>query len=955
VRIPDFRPDIEGLRALALAIVLLAHAGVAAAGGGYVGVDVFFVISGFLITQLLVSELDRTGRVSLTRFYARRIKRLMPQAVTAIVAVALVSSLLLPPVQADSVAADVMAAGVYAMNWHLSAEAVDYFASGAADGPLDHFWSLAVEEQFYLLWPVLLLAVGRRRRVLVALLGALAAASLLHAIRRTGVAPEQAYYSAAARAWELALGGLLALGLAGRRLPRRSAVAAAWGGVAAIAAATVTFDAATAVPALPALLPALGAAALLAAGTSATAAAPTRALSLRPVRWVGQRSYAWYVWHWPVLIFAAAAFGPLSAAAGLAVVAGSLIPAIVTHRWIEEPIRRSNVHLRMPRITLAAAPAATALVIACGVALTWTISSPPILAAEQVEGAAQLRRTRTVQAAAAALRPTPRDADADRGRAYEDGCLVGANATRSPACVYGLRGSQTTVVLFGDSHAMQYFPALERIAVRHRWRLVELTKAGCPPPRVHVIFAPARREYPECDAWREHALRRIERERPALVVTTASVQYRVVAGAHRLGAEASMRALADGYAPTLRRLRSAAGSVAVLTDAPHPPWDVPACVSAALDDLRRCAFPRSRAVARAVAVSAAAQRVDGVRVIDLTAQFCLPDVCPAVIGDVLVYRNSGHVTATYAETLTPWLDRRLAALDAAPAGAVRLEATTRLQRSAHRVWPAPGRADADRSHAYYDGCLVPRSGTRSPTCAYGRRGSPTTVVLFGDSHALQYFPALDPIARARGWRLVQLTKAGCSPLGSPACRRWRTYALDRIEHVERPALVVAAGSTHYRPRAGRRASDRALVRGYARTLQHLTRIAPRVAVIRDSPRPPFDVPDCVATAMGDLRRCAFARPGGPDVIRSAAQRVDGVTLIDPLSRLCPRRLCPPVIGNVLVYRGAAHITATYARTMSAWLDRQLPRQVETSPSSNARRTTSARLRLGGRSSTSNSS
>ena len=899
---PDHRPDIEGLRALALAIVLLAHAGVAVTGGGYVGVDVFFVISGFLITQLLVAELHRTGRVSLTRFYARRIKRLMPQAVTAIVAVALVSSLLLSPVQADGVAADVLAAGAYAMNWHLSAEAVDYFATGAQDGPLDHFWSLAVEEQFYLLWPLLLLAVGPRRRLLVAVLGLVAAASLLHAIRRVGVAPEQAYFSAPARAWELALGGLLALALAGRRLPRRAAVAAAWGGVAAIAVATVTFDAATAVPAVPALLPALGAAALLAAGTCATPAAPTRVLALSPVRWVGKRSYAWYVWHWPVLIFAAAAFGPLSAAAGLAVVAVSLIPTVVTHHWIEEPIRRSSAHVRMPRITLAAAPVATALVIACGVGLSWTISSPPLLAAEQAEGAAQLRRTGAVQAAATALRPSPRDADADRGRSYEDGCLAGAGATRSPACVYGARDSRTTVVLFGDSHAMQYFPALERIALRRRWRLVELTKAGCPPQDVRVIYAPARREYPECDAWREHALGRIERARPALVVVTASVQYRVVVRGRRLGAGASVRALADGYAPTLGRLQRAAGRVAVVTDAPLPPRDVPACVSAALDDLRRCAFARGPAVARAAAVGAAVERIDGVAVIDPTGEFCLSDVCPAVIGDVLVYRNSGHVTATYAGTITGWLDRRLA--------------MPLLQRSARTVRPDPGDADADRSRAYYDGCLVDFRATRSPACVYGRTESETTVVLFGDSHALQYFPALEAIANARGWRLVHLSKAGCSPVGYPACRRWREYAFERMAQVERPALVVVGGSTHYRRRR--------LARGYELTLRRLRQIAPHVAVIRDSPRPPFDVPDCVAAAIGDLRRCAFARPRGPDVISGAARRVAGVTLIDPLSRLCRRRLCPPVIGNVLVYRGAAHITATYARTMWAWLDRRLP-------------------------------
>jgi peptidoglycan/LPS O-acetylase OafA/YrhL len=484
--VDDFRTDVEGLRALAIGIVLLAHAGVGFAAGGYVGVDVFFVISGFLITRLLVRELDRTGGVSLPRFYARRVKRLMPQALTAIVTVALVSRLLLSPLEADAVMGDVMAAGVYAMNWHLSAQAVDYFASGAADGPLDHFWSLAVEEQFYLVWPLPLLVLGRRW--IVPALCAIAAVSLLHAVRRVGSAPDHAYFSTAARAWELALGGLLAMALRERRLGPRTAAGAAWGGCAAIAFATLTFGAGTAVPALPALTPALGAAALVAAGTSAVAAAPTRVLGLRPVRFVGRVSYAWYVWHWPVLIYAAAVAGPLSVWAGLAATAASFVPAIATHRWIEEPIRRSRVRVRM---TVVAAPATAALVLVAAVAISWSIPSPPTL-----------DRTLALQRSATALRPSPRDADGDRGRSYAEGCLVEAEDTRSPACVYGDRGSATTVVLFGDSHAMQWFPAIERIALRRGWRLVQLTKAGCPPPAVHVLYAPLRREYPECDAWR---------------------------------------------------------------------------------------------------------------------------------------------------------------------------------------------------------------------------------------------------------------------------------------------------------------------------------------------------------------------------------------------------------------------------------------------------------------------
>jgi peptidoglycan/LPS O-acetylase OafA/YrhL len=662
---PHHRPDVEGLRAVAIVAVLLAHAGVGIAAGGFAGVDVFFVISGFLITQVLVRELERTGALSLPRFFAGRIKRLMPQVLVAIAAVVVASSLLLSPVRADAVAGDVVAAGVYAMNWRLSESAVDYFAAGDADRPLDHFWSLAVEEQFYLLWPLLLLALavlarrraGGLRAPLTVLLAAIAAGSFAYAVRLTATAPEQAYFSAPARAWELALGGLLAVLLLRRRLGRVPAALAGWAGAAAIAAAVLALDSGSAMPGVPALLPVLGAAGLLAAGTSAVPTLPTRALSTRPAGFVGRISYAWYVWHWPVLVFAAAG-GPLTTAEGVAVTLASLAPALATHRWIEEPLRHSKAHLRRPRAILAGALAGPAVAVASGVALSASLASPAALAAGQVEGAGQLARTGAIQETATGLRPRPVDASEDRGKPYEDGCLVPEGARSSPRCVYGAGRPRATVVLYGDSHAMQLFPALEHVARRRGWRLVNLTKAGCPPSLVAVVSPLSRRRYPECDAWREHALRRIRDERPGLVLATGSAHHQVFDGSRRLKGAAAARALAGGWPPALRELRRLARRVVVMTDPPRTPLDTPGCVSEHLRELRRCVFARGPAMARAREVGAAA-RVRGVTVLDATDELCLPDVCPSVIGGALVYRNSGHLTASFAATLGPWLDRRL--------------------------------------------------------------------------------------------------------------------------------------------------------------------------------------------------------------------------------------------------------------------------------------------------------
>jgi peptidoglycan/LPS O-acetylase OafA/YrhL len=638
-----FRADIEGLRGVAVAIVVLAHAQLGFAAGGYVGVDVFFVISGFLITQLLVAELDRSGRVSVARFYARRVKRLMPQALTVIAAVIVAAWLLLSPLEADVVAHDVVAAGAYAMNWHLSAEAADYFHSGAAARPLDHLWSLAVEEQFYAVWPWLLLALAWvSRRGLPVAVAAIAVASFAYAVASVHAAPEAAYYSAFGRAWELGLGALLAVLPTLRLWP-----GAAWVGLAAIAVSVLTFGAATPFPGIAALVPTLGAAAVIAAG------APPRLLTLRPMRWLGRVSYAWYVWHWPVLVFAGA-----GSAGGRALVALlSLVPAWLTYRWIETPLRHSTLHVRRPWTTLVAGLAGPAAVVGVGLALSAGLSSPPALAAAEAVGAPALGRP--LQRSATALRPRPRDAAADRGHAFADGCLVEEGEVRSPACVYGDRRSRKTVVLFGDSHAMQWFPALEATAKRRHWRLVALTKGGCPPPLVRRLFPGTQRQDPSCDVWRESALRRIERERPALVLVGMSMRYTVLDGERRLGRGESIRALGAGYAPTLARLRAAAGRVAVLTDVPRPPNDIPSCVSGAMRRLRRCAFARGPALANAFAIRDAAARVPGVDTVDATNRFCLPDLCPAVVGDVLVYRNSGHITASYMKTLGPWLERRL--------------------------------------------------------------------------------------------------------------------------------------------------------------------------------------------------------------------------------------------------------------------------------------------------------
>ncbi|MEW6638500.1 MAG: acyltransferase, partial [Actinomycetota bacterium] len=370
-----FRPDVEGLRAVAVGAVLLYHAGLPFAGGGYVGVDVFFVISGYLITGLLLREIEGTGRISLSRFYSRRAKRLLPLTVVVLAAVVALSWPLFSPVRMDAVSWDVIAAALYVINWRLGVEAVDYFEAGLGASPVQHFWSLSIEEQFYLLWPALLLLVAwwcRRtgrglRPALAAALGTVAASSFVYGVYLTEQQAGAAYFATPARAWELALGGMLALVPAARlRVLRPGAAALAAAGLCAIAWSTYRFGDETPFPGYAALLPTLGTAAVIAAGTATTSTWPGRLLTLSPMRHVGRISYSWYLWHWPPLVFAAAYWGDLSPLAGMAVVAASYIPAVLSHRWVESPFLRSGTLNRFPRRALALGGACTAISVALG-------------------------------------------------------------------------------------------------------------------------------------------------------------------------------------------------------------------------------------------------------------------------------------------------------------------------------------------------------------------------------------------------------------------------------------------------------------------------------------------------------------------------------------------------------------------------------------------------------------
>lgn len=669
---PPLRPDIQGLRGVAVTLVVLAHSGVRHVAGGYVGVDVFFVISGFLITSGLLRETQRTGSLSLRRFYARRAVRILPLATLVSLVTIVGCRLFASKIRYAEFMRDATAGALYFVNVDLARSGTDYLREGSSPSPFQHLWSLSVEEQFYLLWPVLLLVswkLMRRPRLRALPLGVLCVVSYVLGVRATEVSPSWAYFGPHTRLWELGVGALLAFGAGSLdRLPRQLTATGAWLGLAGIAAAATLYDADTPFPGHFALLPVLGAALVLAGGCRADApSAASRLVGVRPLARLGDLSYGWYLWHWPLLVIGPMA---LERAAGprtnLALCAVALALAWVSLRLVENPIRFSAALRRRPTVAVGLGLGLSATVVS--VAVVSTSFPPSIGSTARVPGLAEtLTKASDPQARLADLLTSPATAlpgnlspeltaiKAKRSAVYLDSCHLNYVVTRSPACVYGDPSSTKVVVLYGDSHAAQWFPALEKLSRQYGWKLVSLTKSSCKTADITIINNHG--PYTSCDTWRKDALDRIADLHPMLVVASSSE----VAAPFKPMQDPSAEWTA-GYARVYDRLTRAADHVAVLLDTPWPRGDPVECASTHPLRLEKC--ERDQGDATKNRTLREANRKGAVRagatVIDPKPWLCPSSGrCPVAVGDTFVYRDESHMAETYAEALTPVLGQEL--------------------------------------------------------------------------------------------------------------------------------------------------------------------------------------------------------------------------------------------------------------------------------------------------------
>jgi peptidoglycan/LPS O-acetylase OafA/YrhL len=654
------RADIQGLRAVAVLLVVLAHAGVGFLAGGFVGVDVFFVLSGFLITGLLLAEARKNGSVSLVDFYVRRARRILPAAALTLVATDAASLFLLNFVRAHSAVVDSLHAAAFGANFHFAATGVDYFARQEPPSPILHFWSLSVEEQFYLVWPLLLslaLFRARGRGRLLCVVIALAGASLAWSIHQTSAAPTTAYFSPFTRVWELGLGAALAVAATTlERMPSAVRLVLGWAGLVAIACSAVLFSDRTPFPGAFALVPTLGTAFAIVAGMGSRGSrvAVGRLLSLRPMRAVGDRSYALYLWHWPVLIIAADYAGhDLSLGVKLALMVAAFMLSCISYALVENPIR---TRMRSRAATLVVAAGCTAAVLGTATAALGAVGreqqrfeagpdrAVPAMTLSSYTFAREHGALPAVVAAVEAARqgaplPTPLTPVIGQLRNFPPpyqapaGCVLRdtSSQTTGKICRMGTASSSRLIVLLGDSHAHMWLPPLLKMAWQDGWAVVPLVRLGCTP----ATWVTNERG---CRDWYRWALAQALRLHATVTLIGGSIDEHLSPYTRK-----AMNSLLD----TARTLE-AAGRVVVIGDPEGQSSDPVDCLLASHATMASCTttWPASSLAA----YDEIAQRTKQLGVGFLpTRQFvCFEHECPVVVGNTIAWMDNSHLTVSYS-------------------------------------------------------------------------------------------------------------------------------------------------------------------------------------------------------------------------------------------------------------------------------------------------------------------
>jgi peptidoglycan/LPS O-acetylase OafA/YrhL len=682
-----FHPEIQGLRAVAVLLVVLFHLWPNRLSGGFVGVDVFFVISGYLITAHIYRELATTNTLSIRRFWARRIRRLLPASLLVLSIIGGATILFLPATVWVMTARQIAASALYVQNWALASDAVDYMAKDNVPSVAQHYWSLSVEEQFYLFWPLLIIGLvflAKRARRPLALqsflilgLSAAGAVSLAWSVVYTASDKPVAYFATPTRVWEFVAGALLALFvIPDIRTEIRAFIG--WLGLVAIVAAAVLFDARSLFPGWIALLPVLGTITVIAAGATVSRYTAAWWLSRRPLTFVGDISYSVYLWHWPLIIIVPYITGvDLRTLDKIGILVATVVLAWLSKIFVEDPMRTKQFLSAAQWRSFAFAAAGMTVVVAGTVAITAEVDrrvddaraayknpEDPQSAAGNCFGPAAIDSANACNPVTGSqtLVPPLEVVAHENSKPAFPGCQQTIALSTVKVCSIGSTDPrpERVVAIVGDSHATHWFAAFDRLGRERNWKVLTFAKASCPVTTALRVLPEEQTNEGQlsCLDWTADVRQQIAADEGISYVFTSSYSsayYFADDPARPLGDPDT-----EGFQEIWKTWVSSGRDVFVIRDIPPTQGEnVPTCLAMNADDRLACATSAHDIPDDASADAAVSMNDPRVHLVDLTDRFCDSTTCYPVIGDLVVYRDYSHLSGAFSEALAPYISRQV--------------------------------------------------------------------------------------------------------------------------------------------------------------------------------------------------------------------------------------------------------------------------------------------------------
>lgn len=668
----EFRKDLQGLRAIAVLFVLFFHAGAPGFNGGFIGVDIFFVLSGFLITGNLLREVISTGTVSPKNFYAKRMRRLLPESLLVLFFTLLTCFLFLPPVLIPNFVGDITSAVLYVSNMSFATQATDYFASGSTPSPVLHFWSLGVEEQFYIFWPMVVLLLTKSKlhaRYSVRLFASIAfIVSLFFALWLLPRSQPWAFFSLPSRAWELALGAILATVVSHvSKMNHKLINILGFIGLLLVIFSGFFIRAANQFPGLLALVPTVGAGLIIISGAHKGKTLTSNLLSVEPMQYIGKISYSLYLWHWPIFVIPAIIVGhSLSWPIRIFLFLVTFIAASLSEKFVENPFKAGFLTHLIPKRTFYITLISMILVITSAFTFRYeslhgfrpfkvfSSSSSPVAPTQT-----SARPATIDQPVPKNLQPSLFNAKTDRSINYADRCHTQLNMPASTApCLYGDLNSKTTIALFGDSHALAWFPAVNKIAKLHHWKLYSQTMSSCGPADIPAWSPSTGSLMQNCPIWRASAINKIIAVHPLFILMGGTRGFETLNAQGAVASPPENHLIWEaGIKRNIEKFKAAGIKIILLSDVPVANGDPVVCLSAHPDSSLACANPVSKAIDIGwLETERKVAKDEGIALIEAQMWVCPTDPCPVIIKNTLVYFDAGHMTATFSASLSSKLN-----------------------------------------------------------------------------------------------------------------------------------------------------------------------------------------------------------------------------------------------------------------------------------------------------------